>query len=121
MGDRLRQTSTKRVAENPQSEGPLVPQTWLQRLQCKPEHPHVHIHGTPEKGDCVAGVETWLAKLRSENLHASLASSSRRHHSAEASATRQELQHRRTAQCIQEHCRASIEFLEGPRQLRERF
>eukprot|EP00933_Yihiella_yeosuensis_P028507 TRINITY_DN22334_c0_g1_i1.p1 TRINITY_DN22334_c0_g1~~TRINITY_DN22334_c0_g1_i1.p1 ORF type:complete len:320 (+),score=66.35 TRINITY_DN22334_c0_g1_i1:71-961(+) len=63
----------------------------------------------------------WLTKLKTELQHAELQKASTRHLSEDALAARAALQKERSRQCLEEYCVAATNFLNGPRQLREKF
>jgi len=97
-----------------------VPRSWVERLQHELAQPQLEVE-LPKQSESFVGADTWLAKLRTENLHADLARSATQHRSPEAVAVRREVQSERATQSVEEHFRSSMDFLKGPRQLRDRF
>lgn len=103
-----------------------IPSSWLQRASCKRHLPDKVRTGRgrvsaapPPLAD--EAVKPWLAKLRTECHLAELHRCAARHRSADAEETRQALRKARVVQDVEAHCHAAVEFLRGPRQLRDHF
>lgn len=98
-----------------------APVSWLQRLGGERTAPPLSVCNSDTL--CADGRATasWLAKIRVENRFHEVSRRAMEHSCPSARARHNALRRARAPQELQAHCHASVEFLRGPRQLRDRF
>lgn len=98
-----------------------APASWLERLggtRTAPPPAACSLHTLCADGTATA---SWLAKVRAENRFHEVSRCATEHRCLSARARHNDLRRARAPQELQAHCHASVEFLRGPRQLRDRF
>lgn len=98
-----------------------APVSWLDRLDGKRTTPPLAVSTSHDVCADRMATASWLAKVRAENRFHEVSRRATEHRCPSARSRHNDLRRARAPQELQAHCRASVEFLRGPRQLRDRF